>query len=174
MNTVVPFMLVDGDQEAMEFQRSPGSYKTGLTTTAYKEGDIVYYNAGKVEKVTQATEALVQAETLYLAGQSYDQPFAKSYLLDKGVPLNVIPRRNRFVMTYKDDSADGVVHTFAAADLQAVQEQDSRGIRYDAVDGALVVTDDTTNPKCVLKGIFKGEVGDDNVQVIVELLPEAV
>jgi len=174
MDPVHPYMLVDGDQEAMEFARWPGTYDdTHTGDEIYEEGDLVFINSsGKVAKAASATAATVAAMQLYLAGQSWDQPFAKQYLLDKGVPLNVIPKRNRFVFTYTGNASAGVPYTFAAGDLLAVQQGAAKEILFDATYGMLVVRSSTTNPKCILKGVFKGGVNDANVRVLVELLPE--
>lgn len=170
MNYVHPFMLVDGDKEAMEFDLTSGSYDASLATgSQYVEGDIVFVDAGKVKKVTSVTAATVAGYNLYLAGADYSQPFAKQYLLDAGVPLNVIPRRNRFVMTYRGNVGAGADYAFAAGDLQAVQARAKREIAYDTTEECLVVTNGTSNPKCTLLGVFKGGVGDNNVQVIVQL-----
>lgn len=170
MKYVHPFMLVDGDKEAPEFEMIPGSYDATLATNAqYVEGDLVFADAGKIKKVISATPATVAGYNLYLAGADYHQPFAKGYLLDAGVPLNVIPRRNRFVMTYRGNAAAGADYTFASGDLQAVQSRAKREIAFDATEGCLVVTSGTTDVKCTLLGVFKGDVGDTNVQVIVQL-----
>lgn len=175
MNVVFPHMLVDGDREAMEFQRTPDTYDSELAEAdRYIEGDLVEVNAdGKVQKAV-GTAAEVAAKALFISGQSWDQNFALDYLKAKGVPLNVIPAKNRFVFTYQGATADGTPHEFAAADLLAVQQNALREIAYNSTEGCLTVRAGTTNPKCTLKGIFKGEVGDENVRVIVELMPEAL
>lgn len=175
MDPIHPHMLVDGDREAMEFSRFPGSYDSNHTgTEVYEEGDLVYIDSnGKVAKAASATPATIAAMKLYLAGQSWDQPFAKSYLLDAGVPLNEIPAKNRFVFTYHGNASTGDPYTFASGDLLAVQQGAAKEIIFDTTFGHLVVRSSTTNPKCILKGVFKGEVGDENVRVLVELLPEA-
>jgi len=169
MKSIQPFMLVDGDREAMEFQMEPGTYDSSPLTgpSIYVEGDLVEVASGKVKKSTQTTPANVPE--LFLAGADYVQPFAKDYLLDAGVPLNVIPSRNQFVMTYKADKASGTAHTFATADFNAVVSHARREIQYQAEALGYVVTNGTSNPKVTLLGIFKGAVGDDNVQVIVRL-----
>lgn len=163
-----PFMLVDGDKEAMEFSRIPGSYAANLTgDDIYLEGDLVELNAGTVRKCTTTTAANVGQ--LFLAGADYVQPFAFDYYRDAGVPLNVIPRRNRFVMTYRGSAAAGADYEFLAADKQAVQARARREIVFDTTEKCLVVTNGTSNARCTLLGIFKGDVGDNNVQVIVQL-----
>lgn len=175
MDVIYPHMLVDGDREAMEFQRFPGTYDPDLTeANQYVEGDLVEVNSdGKVQKAV-GTAAQVAAKALLFAGQSWDQAWAKPYFAEKGVPLNVIPHKNRFVFTYQGSSADGTPHVFTEDDLEAVLQNLPREIAYNATEGALTVRNGSTNPKCTLKGIFKGEVGDENVRVIVELQPEAL
>ena len=170
-----PFMLVDGDKEAMEFSRIPGSYAANLIgNDVYLEGDLVELNAGTVRKCTAATTAAVGQ--LFLAGADYVQPFAFDYYKDAGVPLNVIPRRNRFVFTYRGNTAAGAGplpanHTFASGDKQAVQARGRVGIVFDPHAKCLVAVTESTaaNQRGTLVGIFKGDVGDDNVQVIVQL-----
>lgn len=175
MDYTHPFMLVDGDKEAMEFSMVPGSYDTTLTNDhIYLEGELVELNSGKVRKCTaNATSAVGQ---LFIAGADWSQPFAKQYLLDTGVPLNVIPRRNRFVFTYRGNTNAGAGpepadHTFAAGDLQAVQARGRVGLVFDAYAKCLVAVTESTaaNQRATLVGVFKGDVGDDNVQVIVQL-----
>lgn len=175
MDVIYPHMLVDGDREAMEFQRNPGTYDDTLTSgNRYVEGDLVEVNSsGKVQKAV-GNAAAVEGKALFIAGQSWDQPFALGYLMDKGVPLNVIPAKNRFVFTYQGDAADNAAYTFASGDLLAVEQNAQKDIAYNSVEGCLTVRDTSANPKCTLKGVFKGEVGDDNVRVIVELMPEAL
>ena len=170
MRYVVPHMLVDGDREAMDFAMTPGSYDSTLTGDAqYKEGDLVIVNAGKVSRAVSATAATLAAQELFLAGADWSQPFAKQYLLDTGVPLNVIPQRNLFVMTYRGNAAAGADYTFLAADLQAVQAHARREIAFDTVEKCLVITSGTSNPKVTLQRMFRGAVGDTNVQIVVKL-----
>lgn len=170
MNYVVPFMLVNGDQEAMEFTRTPGSYDSTLTgDDVYVEGDLVELSSGKVIRSQETTPATLEAKELFLAGQDHKQDFALDYFLDNGVPLNLIPARNEFVMTYQHSAADGSNYTFLAADLQAVQAHQRREIVWNDTEKCYTVRNGTTNPKVTLLRVFKGEVGDDNVQVVVRL-----
>ena len=168
-------MLVDGDKEAMEFSMVQGSYNPNLANDAiYLEGELVEVSSGLVQKCNAATTANVGQ--LFIAGANWAQPFAKPYLLAEGVPLNIIPRRNRFVMTYRGNTAAGAGpepadHTFLAADLQAVQARGRVGLVFDAHAKCLVAVTEATvaNQRATLVGVFKGDVGDDNVQVIVQL-----
>lgn len=175
MDYTHPFMLVDGDQAAMEFVMTPGSYDNTLTgDNVYLEGDLVEVNAGKVRKCTASTTSAVGQ--LFIAGADHAQPFAFPYLLDRGVPLNVIPRRNRFVMTYRGNTQAGAGpepadHTFTSSDMQAVQARGRVGLVFDPYAKCLVAVTESTasNQRATLVGVFKGGVGDDNVQVIVQL-----
>lgn len=171
MDPVIPFMLVDGDQEAMDFHRTPGSYDNSLSgdPKAYVEGDLVCYVSGKVQKCVETDPT--KLPTLYLAGQSWHQPFAKPYLLAAGVPLNVIPKRNRFVMTFRDSSGGEVA--FDATDQGLVDAQAEVDVAYVSAIGGLAVLDSTTGPRARLKRVWKGGVGVTNTQVLVELVAEA-
>ena len=177
MDVIKPHMLVDGDLEAMEFARWPGTYDSTHTgNEIYEEGDLVLVDAnGKVARAA-GNAANTAAAKLYLAGQSWDQPFALDYLLAKGVPLNEIPKRNRFVFTLQGDAADGADSALVAGDILDVQQGAARDIAWNDTAKALTVRDTSATPKCILKGFFKPvnpEAGDLNVRVLVELLPEA-
>lgn len=174
-NFVVPFMLVNGDREAMEQVFIEGGYDDTLTDDdVYEEGDLVEVSSGSVIRSQQATAANVPQ--LFLAGADHAQPFgitrngvSTRTLTD--VPLNRIPSDNIFVMTYQDDAADGANKEFVAADLQSVQAGERREIAWNDTEKAYTVRDGTTNPAVTLLGVFKGAVGDNNVQVMVRLDP---
>lgn len=171
MNIVHPFALVNGDQEARGQKYVPGTYDDTLTgDSIYREGDLVSVASGKVLKSIITTPANVLP--LYLAGADWAQPFAKDYLLAQGVPLNVIFRDNLFVMTWQDASADGTPDELQAADKQAILQGARREIKFNADASAkcFTIRDGTTNPQVQLVDLFKGDVGDVNVQVIVRLL----
>ena len=176
-NFVVPFMLVDGDQPAMDQAFIAGGYDSGLTgDSVYVEGDLVELASGKVRRSAQTTPANVPA--LFLAGANHAQPFALTRGAQKtrtieDVPLNVIPDKNVFVMTYVGNASDGADYVFAAGDLQACQANARREIDFDANAAvkAYTVRNGTTNPTVTLLGVFKGAVGDSNVQVLVRLDP---
>lgn len=169
MNVIHPHMLTDGDLQAMELHVA--DYDSTLVgDDVYVEGDLVEVASGKVKKSQQTTPANVPA--LFLAGQSHAQPYAVgTYLADWGVPLNVIPSVNRFVMTYQSNSADATPYVFASGDLQAVQARARREIAWNDTEKCYTVRNGTTNPAVTLLGVFKGAVGDSNVQVIVRLDP---
>lgn len=174
-NFVVPFMIVDGDQEAMEQVFIEDGYDDTLTgDDVYVEGDLVQIAAGKVIRSQQATPANVPS--LFLAGADHAQAFGitrgtqKSRTIED-VPLNVIPDKNVFVMTYQDDAADGAAKEFEAADLIAVQSRLKREIAWNDTEKCYTVRDGVTNPAVTLLGVFKGAVGDSNVQVLVRLNP---
>lgn len=174
-NVVVPFMLPHGDQQAMEQTFIVDGYDDTLTDDdVYVEGDLVEVASGKVLRSQQATPANVPA--LFLAGANHAQPFGITRggvstrpLVD--VPLNRIPTENIFVMTYQDGTADGTAHEFLAADLQSVQAGERREIAWNDTEKCYTVRDGTTNPAVTLLGVFKGAVGDSNVQVMVRLDP---
>ncbi len=171
MNYIHPFMLLDGDREAMEQRFDEGTFNDSLASAAqYEEGDLVEVVTGTVTKSVRTDAALITK--LFLAGQSYDQPFALAYFRGRGVPLNVIPKKNLFVFTYQDDAIDTADHEFAAADLQAVLAGAERELEYNVERECYTIRDGDTNPTVQLVGIFKGEVGDDNVQVIARILDE--
>jgi hypothetical protein len=166
-----PFMLVDGDVQAMEQRYNPGTFDDSLTESArYLEGELVSVVSGLVTKSVITTPANIQP--LFLAGQDWEQPFAKPYLRDMGVPLNVIPRNNFFVFTYQHDALNDANHEFAAGDFQAVVNGALRELVYNTVEGCYTIRDGSTNPTVQLVGIFKGAVGDDNVRVIARILPD--
>ena len=175
LNVVVPHMLVDGDREAMEQAFIVDGYDDTLTgDDVYVEADLVEVASGLVLRSQQATPANVPA--LFLAGADWSQPFALTRGSQKtrtirDVPLNVIPDKNMFVMTYQDGTADGTAHEFLAADLQSVQARERREIAWNDTEKCYTVRDGTTNPTVTLLGVFKGEVGDSNVQVLVRLDP---
>jgi hypothetical protein len=177
LNYIVPHMIVDGDQPAMDQVMVEAGYDSTLTGNAiYVEGDLVEVVTGKVRRSAQTTPANVPA--LFLAGANHAQPFAitrngQSTRTIVDVPLNVIPDKNEFVMTYQGNAADGANYVFLAADLQAVQARARREIDFndDATVKAYTVRSGTTNPAVTLLGVFKGAVGDSNVQVLVRLDP---
>lgn len=177
MNYIVPHYLVNGDQEAMDQVFITDGYDdTHTGTEVYVEGDLVEVVAGLVRRSAQTTPANVGQ--LFLAGANWDQPFALTRGTQKtrtirDVPLNIIPTDNEFVMTYQGNAADGADYTFLAADLQAVQANERRELDFnsDATVEAYTVRSGTTNPAVTLLRVFKGEVGDTNVQVVVRLDP---
>ncbi len=160
-------MLVDGDREAMEFRRA--GYDDDLTELSrYVEGDLVSVASGEVLKSVITTPANILP--LYIAGQDWDQPFALPYFEERGVPLNVIPQKNLFVMTYQGATANGTPHEFVTADLNAVRGGARREIVYNTVERCYTVRAGATNPTVQLVDVHKGAVGDTNVQVIVRIL----
>lgn len=167
MDFTHPFMLVDGDREAME-QRFAGFNDSLASAAQYVEGDLVEVVSGEVTKSVRTTPALITK--LFLAGQDYDQPFALAYFRGRGVPLNVIPKKNLFVFTYQDDKNDTTPHEFAAGDLEAVLGGAERELAYNAEEECYTIRDGDTNPAVQLVGIWKGAVGDNNVQVIARIL----
>lgn len=174
-NFVVPHMIVDGDQEAMEQVLVADGYDATLTgDDVYVEGDLVQVTSGKVLRSQITVAANVPA--LFLAGADHDQPFGltrgtQTTAVITDVHLNVIPDKNVFVMTLQDDSADGAPHVFTAADLQATRARIKREVIWNDVEKCYTVRNGTTNPTATLLGVFKGEVDDSNVQVLVRLNP---
>jgi len=175
LNYVVPHMLVDGDREAMEQVFIEDGYDdTHTGDEIYVEGDLVEVATGKVRRSAQTTPANVGQ--LFLAGANWAQPFAltrgtQTTRTIRDVPLNIIPDENTFVMTYQGNAADGANYVFLTADLQACQARARREIDFNATEKAYTVRSGTTNPAVTLLGVFKGEVGDSNVQVLVRLDP---
>lgn len=174
---IVPFMLVDAasNRGAMEQTVIVDGYDDTLTgDDVYVEGDLVEVDSGTVKRSHRETAANVPP--LFLAGANHTQTFGltrgstKTRTL-RDVPLNDIPPDNIFVMTYQDDAADDADHEFVAADLQAVQARERREIAWNDEEKCYTVRDGTTNPAVTLLGVFKGEVGDDNVRVLVRLDP---
>ena len=169
MEFIHPFMLVDGDREAMEFRYDPGTYNVGLAAALqYVEGDLVEVVAGMVQKSNRADGALITP--LFLAGADWDQPYALPYFLERGVPLNVIPKKNLWVFTYQGNSGDAVRHPFIAADREAVLGQALRELRYNAAEGCYTVRANAAAPNVQLVGLFRGDVGDTNARVIARIL----
>lgn len=178
MQYVHPFPILDGDREAMEFAMNPGSYNPSLATAAqYQEGDLVTVDSnGQVAKATPTTATAAAAAELFEAGADYHQPFAMQYLLDRGVPLNVIPQRNQYVMTYQGDAIDGADFTLSAGNLPAlktaVAQHARRDVIYNATEGCLTVRNTSSaNSKVTLLGFFGEEPqeGDTNPRVIVRI-----
>lgn len=174
---VHPFPILDGDREAMEFELNSGSYNatlpTGPTGGRYVEGDLVTVDpsTGMVAKVVATAGATVAAQAFFEAGADWDQPFALPYLLDRGVPLNVIPQRNMYVMTYRGNASAGDDYALTSGDIAAFRTQPAREVVYDAVEGCLVVTNGTSNPKVTILGLFgeNPKAGDINPRVIVRI-----
>lgn len=175
MAYVVPHMIVDGDQEAMEQVFVEDGYNAALTgDDVYVEGDLVQVTTGKVLR-SQITVA-ANVPPLFLAGANHAQPFGitrgtQSTRTIVDVPLNVIPDKNVFVMTYQGNAADGADYTFLSADLQAVQARGQREIVWNDTEKCYTIRNGTTNPAVTLLGVFKGEVGDTNVELLVRLNP---
>lgn len=174
---VHPFPILDGDREAMEFELNNGSYNaslpTGPTGGRYVEGDLVTVDpsTGMVAKVVATAGATVAAQAFFEAGADWDQPFALPYLLDRGVPLNVIPQRNQYVMTYRGNAGAGANYTLTSGDIAAFRTQPAREVVYDTAEGCLVVTNGTSNPKVTILGLYgeNPQAGDINPRVIVRI-----
>jgi hypothetical protein len=177
-NFMVPSMLVDGDQPAMDQLFIANGYNPLLVGDAvYVEGDLCEIVGGLF--VMRSHEAVpANIPPMYLAGANHAQPFA---LIRNGqatrtivdVPLNVIPEKNEFIMTYTGNAADGVDYTFLAADLALVNAQTRVEIKWDAdpLVQAYVAKSTVVNPTVTLLRLHKGTVGDENVQVVVRLDP---
>lgn len=179
---VHPFPILDGDREAMEFELNEGSYNatlpTGPTGGRYVEGDLVTVDpsTGMVAKVVATAGATVAAQAFFEAGADWDQPFALPYLLERGVPLNVIPQRNMYVMTYRGNAAVGAGpepadYTLTSGDIAAFRTQPQHEVVYDPWAECLVVTNGTTNPKVTILGLYgeNPKAGDINPRVIVRI-----
>lgn len=172
---VVPFALVHGDQEAPEQTFIVDGYDDTLTgDDRYVEADLVEVASGKVKRSQQTTPANVPA--LFLAGANWEQPFALTRGTTKtrtirDVPLNDIPDDNIFVMTFQKGAADGADYTLLAADLYAIQARERREIAWNNTEKCYTIRAGTTNPAVTLLGVYKGDVGDDNVRVMVRLDP---
>lgn len=165
MEYIVPHMLPNGEQPAMDFKRvTRDTAGVDGTDLEYVEGDLVVAGAGGLTRYTAAALGLVG-----LAGRDYDQPFAKQYFLDAGEPVNLIPEANEFVFSYQGAAADGASHTFAAADLLAVEQGATRDAVFNATEKAATIrgTSGTANTIQVkLLRVYSGAVGDTNVQVV--------
>lgn len=163
MDYVFPHMLPNGEQEAMGFKRV--SRDAALAAASqYVEGDLVVALAGGLAKYTAANLGRIG-----LAGRDYVQDFAKQYWLDAGEPVNLIADENEFVFSYQGATADGSSHTFAAADLLAVEQGVTRDAVFNATELCPTIrgTSGTANTIQVrLLRVYSGEVGDTNVQVV--------
>jgi len=172
-NYVHPYLLPDGEEEAAD--EILGVYDSALSGDGvYVEGDLVTISptTGKVMKWIAPGAGLL----LGLANQKYDQPFAKQYFLDFGVPINILDQENYFVFTYQAASlgavADGSDALFDASDLAAVQGGATRDLQFNATEKAITIADSvgTANtPQVKMIRAYKGGVGDSNVQVLARI-----
>lgn len=168
MEYVHPHMLPNGDQQAMDFKRvTRDAAGVEGTDSEYVEGDLVVAGAGGLVKYTDTNLGKVG-----LAGRNYVQPFALDYWLERGEPVNLIPDDNEFVASYQNDALDGADYTFLAADLLAVEQGAVRDLVFNATEKCATIRDSSGTASTVqvkLLRLFRGGVGDDNVQVVVRI-----
>lgn len=148
---------------------------SATTAEQWKRGDLVEVVAatGFVRKVVQTTPANILR--MAFAAADYDtSPLGErySYYTDRGVPLDTLRDGHILVFTFQGGTANANDHEFTAADLAAVQAQESRELVYNTTRGVLTIRAGSTNPNVKMRYVFKGGVGDSNVQVACILLPQ--
>lgn len=147
---------------------------TAAAAAQWDRGELVEVNAstGFVQKCTQTTPANILR--LAFAAAPYDiEPLDTgrySYYTDRGVPLDALRDGHLVVFTYQANTADASNHEFVAGDLNAVRAQANRELIYNTAQGVLTIRNGTTNPNVKMKYVFRGGVGDSNVQVACEIL----
>ena len=140
----------------------------------WKRGDLVEVVAatGFARKAVATVPA--NHLRLALAAADYDvSPLGErySYYTDRGVPIDTLRDGHVLVFTFQGGTANSGDHEFTAGDLGAVQAQESREIAYNPDQGVLTIRAGSTNPNVKMRYVFKGTVGDSNVQVACILLP---
>lgn len=184
-----PYMLVDGDREAMEFVR--GVYDPDLAEASqYEQGDLVFIDGTDNAYVKKAIADGANVPKLLLAGQDYAEDdlnlppndgSSPHWFYGRGVPCNKIPEKHDFVFTLRGGSggaaADETAYDVTAADIIDVQEGVQVGLHYDTVEGTYVVDlADTSNPTVELVRFLENgvEAGDTDVYVVVRILPDFI
>jgi acetylornithine deacetylase/succinyl-diaminopimelate desuccinylase-like protein len=184
-----PYMLVDGDREAMEFIR--GVYDpSAAAADQYEQGDLVFIDGTDNAYVKKATTVGASLPLLLLAGQSYDEDdlnlppndgSSPHWFYGRGVPCNKIPEKHEFVFTVRGGSgagaADETAYDITAADLIDIQEGAEVELYWDTVELTLVVDiAATSNPNVQLVRTLERDVaaGDTDISVVVRILPDFI
>lgn len=141
----------------------------------WKRGDLVEVVAatGFVQKVTQTTPANILR--MGFAAADFDiaplNTTRYGYYADRGVPIDTVKDGHLVVFTFQHDTANTADHEFTATNLGSVQAQELRQLVYNTTTGVLTIRNGTSTPTVKLRYVFKGGVGDSNVQVACEILP---
>ena len=172
LNYVKPHPLLN-PREPMGRMRAAWN-PSATTAEQWKRGDLVEVVAatGFVRKVVQTTPANILR--MSFAAADYDvSPLGErySYYTDRGVALDTLRDGHIVIFTYQGATANDEDHEFVAADLAAVQAQESRELVYNPDRGVLTIRNGGTNPNVKMRYVFKGGVGDSNVQVACIVLP---
>jgi len=179
-----PFMLMDGDQPAMDFERA--GYDSTLTAAdVYEQGDLVYVDtSGNVVKAQGVGASMPKVA---LAGQDHtvdelllppNDGSSPHWFYQRGVPMNKIPEKHEFVFSLRGGSggaaSNGVDYAATAADLIDIQEHVQRELHFDTTEGCYVISNGTSNPNVeMLRVLRRGDVATDlNVLVVCRILPD--
>lgn len=167
LDYVVPFFLLN-PRESMG--RTRGGYDESLAEgSRFKFGDLVEIVSGDVIKCVRTTPANITP--LGVAGQDWDQRrFAFDYWKENGIPVETFPKRHIAIFTFQHDANNNANHEFAAANLNSVRANESRELAYNDEVDVLTIRNGTTNPAVKMLYVFRGGVGDSNVQVACEIL----
>lgn len=185
-----PYMLVDGDREAMEFIRGVRD-PSADDADKYKQGDLVFIDGDDNAYVKKATEVGSDLPLLLLAGQDYDVDElnlppddgqeSQHWFYERGVPCNKIPEKHEFVFTLRGgdgaSAANETAYDVTAADIIDVQQGAEVELFYDSEEECLVVDlSATTNPNVQLVRFLERDVeaGDSDVSVVVRILPDFI
>lgn len=184
-----PYMLVDGDREAMEFIRGVRD-PAAATADKYEQGDLVFIDGADNGYVKKATGDAASVPLLLLAGQDYevDEQYLPPndgsdphWFYARGVPCNKIPEKHEFVFTLRGGTGaaavDETAYDVTAADLIDIMEGVEVGLHYDTVENTYVVdAADTANGAVQLVRTFERNVaaGDTDISVVVRILPDFI
>lgn len=155
--------------------RGRGGWNASATSAQqWERGDLVEIDAstGLVRKCSQTTPANILRLAFAAAPYSVEplDTTRYGYYTDRGVPLDALREGHLVVFTYQGNTANTSNHVFLAADFNAVRAQVSRELVFNGTEGVLTIRSTSTNPNVKLKYVFRGEVGDSNVQVACEIL----
>jgi len=173
MNYAFPYLLPDGQQPAMD--ELLAKYDSTLVgDNVYVEGDLITISAAT--GIVTKYNAVAAGSLLGLAGADWSQPFAKPYWLSEGVVINCLHRTHYMVFSYQAANggavADGADALFAAADLAAIQAGAIRDLVFNATEKCLTLRDTVATlntPQAQMISVYKGIVGDNNVQVLARI-----
>jgi len=184
-----PYMLVDGDREAMEFIRGVRD-PAAAAADKYAQGDLVYIDGTDNAYVKKANTIGANLPLLLLAGQDYEvdaqylPPNDGSdphWFYGRGVPCNKIPEKHEFVFTVRGGGgaspAAATAYAITAADLIDIQEGAEVELYWDATELTLVANlAGTSNPNVQLVRTLERDVaaGDTDISVVVRILSDFI
>lgn len=184
-----PYMLVDGDREAMEFMRGVRD-PAAAAADKYEQGDLVFIDGADNAYVKAVTTIGANLPLMLLAGQDYEvdeqmlppnDGSSPHWFYGRGVPCNKIPEKHEFVFTVRGGSgaapAAATAYDITAADLIDIQEGAEVELYYDATEDVLVANlAGTTNANVQLVRTLERDVaaGDTDISVVVRILPDFI